>query len=145
MHSLLHVKSIAFSSIFFVYPSLHPCNHKGCTYLGAAQNHNQDPLRNILLTSKYFPVLCGVCKSVHTHFAQHLVFLQVPQDDWGGYPASGKDGEIPCRRMRSGSYIKAMGDDDSGDSDTSTKVSPKGITRRDAYRRSSSVDQPRTK
>ncbi|KAL8220507.1 UNVERIFIED_CONTAM: hypothetical protein K2H54_048518 [Gekko kuhli] len=47
--------------------------------------------------------------------------------------------------MRSGSYIKAMGDDDSGDSDTSTKVSPKGATRRDGYRRSSSVDQPRTK
>ncbi|XP_077193631.1 disks large-associated protein 3 isoform X2 [Paroedura picta] len=72
-------------------------------------------------------------------------YLQVPQDDWGGYPASGKDGEIPCRRMRSGSYIKAMGDDDSGDSDTSTKVSPKGATRREGYRRSSSVDQPRTK
>uniref|UniRef100_A0A8D2L1T0 DLG associated protein 3 n=1 Tax=Varanus komodoensis TaxID=61221 RepID=A0A8D2L1T0_VARKO len=70
--------------------------------------------------------------------AQRLFFLQVPQDDWGGYPASGKDGEIPCRRMRSGSYIKAMGDDDSGDSDTSTKVSPKGVTRRDGYRRSSS-------
>ncbi|XP_060640556.1 disks large-associated protein 3 isoform X2 [Anolis sagrei] len=71
-------------------------------------------------------------------------YLQVPQDDWGGYPASGKDGEIPCRRMRSGSYIKAMGDDDSGDSDASTKVSSKGVTRRDGYRRSSSVDQART-
>ncbi|XP_042297209.1 disks large-associated protein 3 isoform X2 [Sceloporus undulatus] len=70
-------------------------------------------------------------------------YLQVPQDDWGGYP-SGKDGEIPCRRMRSGSYIKAMGDDDSGDSDASTKVSSKGVTRRDGYRRSSSVDQART-
>ncbi|KAF7245700.1 Disks large-associated protein 3, partial [Varanus komodoensis] len=75
---------------------------------------------------------------IYAHFT-------VPQDDWGGYPASGKDGEIPCRRMRSGSYIKAMGDDDSGDSDTSTKVSPKGVTRRDGYRRSSSVDQARTK
>uniref|UniRef100_A0A8C7E6U8 DLG associated protein 3 n=1 Tax=Naja naja TaxID=35670 RepID=A0A8C7E6U8_NAJNA len=71
-------------------------------------------------------------------------YLQVPQDDWGGYPTSGKDGEIPCRRMRSGSYIKAMGDDDSGDSDTSTKVSPKEVARREAYRRSSSVDQART-
>uniref|UniRef100_A0A8C6YF86 DLG associated protein 3 n=1 Tax=Naja naja TaxID=35670 RepID=A0A8C6YF86_NAJNA len=58
-------------------------------------------------------------------------YLQVPQDDWGGYPTSGKDGEIPCRRMRSGSYIKAMGDDDSGDSDTSTKVSPKEVARRE--------------
>ncbi|KAM3829723.1 disks large-associated protein 3 [Vipera latastei] len=72
-------------------------------------------------------------------------YLQVPQDDWGGYPTSGKDGEIPCRRMRSGSYIKAMGDDDSGDSDTSTKVSHKEVARREAYRRSSSVDQARTK
>ncbi|XP_039209310.1 disks large-associated protein 3 isoform X2 [Crotalus tigris] len=71
-------------------------------------------------------------------------YLQVPQDDWGGYPTSGKDGEIPCRRMRSGSYIKAMGDDDSGDSDTSTKVSLKEVARREAYRRSSSVDQART-
>ncbi|ETE64771.1 Disks large-associated protein 3, partial [Ophiophagus hannah] len=71
--------------------------------------------------------------------------MTVPQDDWGGYPTSGKDGEIPCRRMRSGSYIKAMGDDDSGDSDTSTKVSPKEVARREAYRRSSSVDQARTK
>ncbi|XP_069079890.1 disks large-associated protein 3 isoform X1 [Pleurodeles waltl] len=72
-------------------------------------------------------------------------YLQVPQDEWGGYPGAGKEGEIPCRRMRSGSYIKAMGDDDSGDSDTSTRMSPKGVSRRDGYRRSSSIDQPRTK
>ncbi|KAG8451406.1 hypothetical protein GDO86_003571 [Hymenochirus boettgeri] len=71
-------------------------------------------------------------------------YLQVPPDEWGGYPVPGKEGEIPCRRMRSGSYIKAMGDDDSGDSDTSTKMSPKGATRRERYRRSSSVDHPRT-
>ncbi|XP_041438060.1 disks large-associated protein 3-like isoform X2 [Xenopus laevis] len=71
-------------------------------------------------------------------------YLQVPPDEWGGYPLPGKEGEIPCRRMRSGSYIKAMGDDDSGDSDTSTKMSPKGATRRERYRRSSSVDHPRT-
>nr|DBA33677.1 TPA: hypothetical protein GDO54_001323 [Pyxicephalus adspersus] len=72
-------------------------------------------------------------------------YLQVPPDEWGGYPVPGKEGEIPCRRMRSGSYIKAMGDDDSGDSDTSTKMSPKGASRRERYRRSSSVDHPRTK
>uniref|UniRef100_A0A8C3T7J8 DLG associated protein 3 n=1 Tax=Chelydra serpentina TaxID=8475 RepID=A0A8C3T7J8_CHESE len=71
-------------------------------------------------------------------------YLQVPQDEWSSYPAAGKDGEIPCRRMRSGSYIKAMGDDDSGDSEASAKVSPKGLSRRDGYRRSSSVDQART-
>uniref|UniRef100_A0A8B9MGI6 DLG associated protein 1 n=1 Tax=Accipiter nisus TaxID=211598 RepID=A0A8B9MGI6_9AVES len=41
--------------------------------------------------------------------------------------------EIPCRRMRSGSYIKAMGDDDSGDSDTSPKPSPKIAARRESY------------
>ncbi|XP_062054967.1 disks large-associated protein 2 [Lepus europaeus] len=51
-------------------------------------------------------------------------YLQVPQDEWGGYPAGGKDEEIPCRRMRSGSYIKAMGDEESGGSDSSPKTSP---------------------
>lgn len=71
--------------------------------------------------------------------------LQVPQDEWSGYPAVGKDGEIPCRRMRSGSYIKAMGDEDSADSDISSKVLPRAATRRDSYRRSSSADQARTK
>lgn len=35
--------------------------------------------------------------------------------------------------MRSGSYIKAMGDEDSGDSDTSPKPSPKVAARRESY------------
>ncbi|NWX37918.1 DLGP1 protein, partial [Notiomystis cincta] len=60
-------------------------------------------------------------------------YLQVPQDEWTGYTPRGKDEEIPCRRMRSGSYIKAMGDDDSGDSDTSPKPSPKIAARRESY------------
>ncbi|XP_007487720.1 disks large-associated protein 1 isoform X3 [Monodelphis domestica] len=61
-------------------------------------------------------------------------YLQVPQDEWSGYtPRGGKDDEIPCRRMRSGSYIKAMGDEDSGDSDTSPKPSPKIAARRESY------------
>ncbi|XP_022277257.1 disks large-associated protein 1 isoform X2 [Canis lupus baileyi] len=60
-------------------------------------------------------------------------YLQVPQDDWTGYTPRGKDDEIPCRRMRSGSYIKAMGDEDSGDSDTSPKPSPKVAARRESY------------
>ncbi|XP_074131858.1 disks large-associated protein 1 isoform X3 [Sminthopsis crassicaudata] len=61
-------------------------------------------------------------------------YLQVPQDEWTGYtPRGGKDDEIPCRRMRSGSYIKAMGDEDSGDSDTSPKPSPKIAARRESY------------
>ncbi|XP_073926355.1 disks large-associated protein 1 isoform X14 [Castor canadensis] len=58
---------------------------------------------------------------------------QVPQDEWTGYTPRGKDDQIPCRRMRSGSYIKAMGDEDSGDSDTSPKPSPKVAARRESY------------
>ncbi|XP_067862569.1 disks large-associated protein 2-like [Heptranchias perlo] len=64
-------------------------------------------------------------------------YLQVPQDEWGGgYPGVNKDGEIPCRRMRSGSYIKAMGDDESGDSDASPKMSPKGASQHESYLKS---------
>ncbi|XP_048831276.1 disks large-associated protein 2-like isoform X1 [Brienomyrus brachyistius] len=59
-------------------------------------------------------------------------YLQVPQDEWGGYPGAGKDEEIPCRRMRSGSYIKAMADDDSGESDGSPATSPQKSIRPDA-------------
>ena len=57
---------------------------------------------------------------------------QVPQDDWGGYPGDGKDDEIPCRRMRSSSYVKAMGDEESGESDSSPKTSPQKSVRPDA-------------
>ncbi|XP_061614563.1 disks large-associated protein 1-like isoform X1 [Phyllopteryx taeniolatus] len=60
-------------------------------------------------------------------------FLQVPQDDWGAFSPLAKDDEIPCRRMRSGSYIKAMAEDDSGDSDCSPKASPKVQARRASY------------
>ncbi|XP_034714003.1 uncharacterized protein dlgap2a isoform X2 [Etheostoma cragini] len=59
-------------------------------------------------------------------------YLQVPQDDWGGYPGGGKDDEIPCRRMRSSSYVKAMGDEESGESDSSPKTSPQKLVRPDA-------------
>ncbi|KAK2836441.1 hypothetical protein Q7C36_014310 [Tachysurus vachellii] len=74
---------------------------------------------------------------------RNLHYLQVPTDEWGGVGVSETGGEIPCRRMRSGSYIKAMGDDDSADSDTSPKTSPKRslIAQRDAFRRSISMDQ----
>lgn len=75
----------------------------------------------------------------------HITLPQVPSEDWGGGYAGAADiaGEIPCRRMRSGSYIKAMGDDDSVDSDTSPKASPKStlIAQRDAFRRAISMDQ----
>uniref|UniRef100_A0A3Q3VV49 Uncharacterized protein n=1 Tax=Mola mola TaxID=94237 RepID=A0A3Q3VV49_MOLML len=59
-------------------------------------------------------------------------YLQVPQDDWGGYPGDRKDDEIPCRRMRSSSYVKAMGDEESGESDSSPKASPQKSVRPDA-------------
>ncbi|KAJ7331930.1 hypothetical protein JRQ81_014110, partial [Phrynocephalus forsythii] len=57
----------------------------------------------------------------------------VPQGDWNNTLTRDKDNEIPCRRMRSGSYIKAMGDDDSEDSETSPKPSPKTAARRQSY------------
>ncbi|KTF96650.1 hypothetical protein cypCar_00012409 [Cyprinus carpio] len=58
---------------------------------------------------------------------------RVPQDEWGGFSSVGQDDEIPCRRMRSGSYIKAMAEEDSGDSDCSPKPSPKVQARRASY------------
>uniref|UniRef100_A0A3B3ZZA1 Discs, large (Drosophila) homolog-associated protein 1b n=1 Tax=Periophthalmus magnuspinnatus TaxID=409849 RepID=A0A3B3ZZA1_9GOBI len=57
----------------------------------------------------------------------------VPQDDWGGFCPLVKEDDIPCRRMRSGSYVKAMAEDDSGDSDGSPKPSPKVQARRASY------------
>ncbi|XP_034428203.1 disks large-associated protein 1 isoform X2 [Hippoglossus hippoglossus] len=60
-------------------------------------------------------------------------FLQVPQDDWSSFSPLAKEDEIPCRRMRSGSYIKAMAEEDSGDSDCSPKPSPKVQARRASY------------
>ncbi|XP_061909944.1 disks large-associated protein 4 [Entelurus aequoreus] len=63
-------------------------------------------------------------------------FLQVPVGDWAGTLGHGraKGTEIPCRRMRSGSYVKAMGDtEDSDDSEGSPKPSPKSAARRQSY------------
>ncbi|CAI5779696.1 disks large-associated protein 1 isoform X1 [Podarcis lilfordi] len=74
-----------------------------------------------------------VVKSETCQQERSCQYLQVPQDEWSGYTPHGKDDEIPCRRMRSGSYIKAMGDEDSGDSDTSPKPSPKIAARRESY------------
>ncbi|NXI79758.1 DLGP4 protein, partial [Rhipidura dahli] len=70
-------------------------------------------------------------KSCHQDLAYH--YLQVPQGEWNNALSRDKDSEIPCRRMRSGSYIKAMGDDDSEDSETSPKPSPKTAARRQSY------------
>ncbi|XP_044520283.1 disks large-associated protein 4 isoform X3 [Gracilinanus agilis] len=71
-------------------------------------------------------------KSCHQDLAYH--YLQVPPSEWNSsLSRTGGDSEIPCRRMRSGSYIKAMGDEDSEDSDTSPKPSPKTAARRQSY------------
>ncbi|XP_041103775.1 disks large-associated protein 1-like isoform X1 [Polyodon spathula] len=74
-----------------------------------------------------------VMKSETCQQERSCQYLQVPQDEWTGFTSLGKDDEIPCRRMRSGSYIKAMADDDSGESDTSPKPSPKIQARRASY------------
>nr|XP_020459561.1 disks large-associated protein 2-like isoform X4 [Monopterus albus] len=70
-------------------------------------------------------------------------YLQVPQDEWSGYPGE-RDEEIPCRRMRSSSYVKAMGevDDESSDSDTSPKTSPQKAIRPDALVLKSAMHRP---
>ncbi|XP_060692422.1 disks large-associated protein 4-like isoform X2 [Hemiscyllium ocellatum] len=71
-------------------------------------------------------------KSYHHDLASQ--YLKVPlHEDWSSTLSRGKVGEIPCRRMRSGSYIKAMGDDDSEDSEMSPKPSPKTAARRQSY------------
>ncbi|KAM4611100.1 disks large-associated protein 4 [Polymixia lowei] len=73
-------------------------------------------------------------KSCHQDLAHQ--YLQVPLGDWAGTLGHGRAGgtEIPCRRMRSGSYVKAMGDiEDSEDSEGSPKPSPKTAARRQSY------------
>ncbi|XP_029358753.1 disks large-associated protein 4 isoform X2 [Echeneis naucrates] len=65
-------------------------------------------------------------------------YLQVGRrGDWSSTLGhSGGANEIPCRRMRSGSYVKAMGDmEDSDDSEGSPKPSPKTAARRQSYLR----------
>uniref|UniRef100_A0A672IXH6 Discs, large (Drosophila) homolog-associated protein 4b n=1 Tax=Salarias fasciatus TaxID=181472 RepID=A0A672IXH6_SALFA len=65
-------------------------------------------------------------------------YLQVGRrGDWSAtLGRSGGANEIPCRRMRSGSYVKAMGDmEDSDDSEGSPKPSPKSAARRQSYLR----------
>ncbi|XP_040902662.1 disks large-associated protein 4 isoform X2 [Toxotes jaculatrix] len=90
-------------------------------------------------------------KSCHQDLTQQ--FLQVggpvPLGDWAGTLGRGRarGTEIPCRRMRSGSYVKAMGDlEDSEDSEGSPKPSPKSAARRQSYlkatQRSLSEQQP---
>ncbi|KAL7851672.1 hypothetical protein AOLI_G00220280 [Acnodon oligacanthus] len=75
---------------------------------------------------------CTNATRANRHLDWALRARAVPQDEWGGFPL-GKDEDIPCRRMRSGSYVKAMAEDDSGDSDGSPKPSPKMQARRASY------------
>ncbi|XP_029911315.1 disks large-associated protein 4 isoform X1 [Myripristis murdjan] len=75
-------------------------------------------------------------KSCHQDLAHQ--YLQVPLGDWSGTLGRGRarGTEIPCRRMRSGSYVKAMGDpEESEDSEGSPKPSPKSAARRQSYLR----------
>ncbi|KAF6087822.1 DLG associated protein 4 [Phyllostomus discolor] len=80
-------------------------------------------------------------KSCHQGLAYH--YLQVPGGggEWSTALLSPREadttaeGHIPCRRMRSGSYIKAMGDEDSDESAGSPKPSPKTAARRQSYLR----------
>ncbi|XP_064155521.1 disks large-associated protein 4 isoform X1 [Anguilla rostrata] len=78
-------------------------------------------------------------KSCHQDLAYHYLQVggRVPLGDWNSTlgPSRGSS-EIPCRRMRSGSYVKAMGDlEDSEDSEGSPKPSPKSAARRQSYQR----------
>ncbi|KAL1021066.1 hypothetical protein UPYG_G00008280 [Umbra pygmaea] len=77
-------------------------------------------------------------KSKSCHQDLTCQYLQVPLGDWSAtLGGRGRPGglEIPCRRMRSGSYVKAMGegDQDSEDSEGSPKPSPKSAARRQSY------------
>ncbi|XP_040186451.1 disks large-associated protein 4 isoform X3 [Rana temporaria] len=73
----------------------------------------------------------ALLKSKSCHQDLSYQYLQVPSGEWAGGPMKGED--IPCRRMRSGSYIKAMGDADSEDSEGSPQPSPKTAARRQSY------------
>ncbi|KAJ8400551.1 hypothetical protein AAFF_G00393200 [Aldrovandia affinis] len=76
-------------------------------------------------------------KSCHQDLACHYLQVRgrVPPGDWNSTLGRGAgSSEIPCRRMRSGSYVKAMGDlEDSEDSEGSPKPSPKSAARRQSY------------
>ncbi|KAK1795402.1 hypothetical protein P4O66_010583 [Electrophorus voltai] len=90
-----------------------------------------------LALSPSLPVFLSLSLSVHFSLPRslHLACPQVPQDEWSGFSALSRDEEIPCRRMRSGSYMKAMAEDDSAESDCSPRPSPKAQARRASYLR----------
>ena len=78
----------------------------------------------------------GACVQTGLANQRCVWMLQVPLGDGSATLGRGRLGgtEIPCRRMRSGSYVKAMGDlEDSEDSEGSPKPSPKSAARRQSY------------
>ncbi|XP_060775486.1 disks large-associated protein 4 isoform X2 [Neoarius graeffei] len=75
-------------------------------------------------------------KSCQQELACHYLQVRGRMPSTGEWSGTLGRGEIPCRRMRSGSYVKAMGDlEDSDDSDSSLKPSPKTAARRQSYLR----------
>ncbi|KAI5109181.1 disks large-associated protein 4 isoform X1 [Silurus meridionalis] len=75
-------------------------------------------------------------KSCQQELACHYLQVRGRMPSTGDWSGTLGRGEIPCRRMRSGSYVKAMGDlEDSDDSDNSLKPSPKTSARRQSYLR----------
>ncbi|XP_073776437.1 disks large-associated protein 1 isoform X10 [Danio rerio] len=116
----------------------HPDKSQSQYFLEAYNTINDQALKNSRSNNDLGK--CSTCTSIPLSVdASQLVkksswssSLTVPQDEWGGFPL-GKDEDIPCRRMRSGSYVKAMAEDDSGDSDGSPKPSPKMQARRASY------------
>ncbi|MGH0167477.1 UNVERIFIED_CONTAM: hypothetical protein FKN15_052918 [Acipenser sinensis] len=78
----------------------------------------------------------AMLKSKPCHQDLACQYLQVPAGEWNSKLSRDRTGgssQIPCRRMRSGSYIKAMADEDSEDSEGSPKPSPKTAARRQSY------------
>ncbi|KAK1156211.1 hypothetical protein AOXY_G26343 [Acipenser oxyrinchus oxyrinchus] len=78
----------------------------------------------------------AMLKSKSCHQDLTCQYLQVPAGEWNSTLSRDRTGgssQIPCRRMRSGSYIKAMADEDSEDSEGSPKPSPKTAARRQSY------------
>lgn len=94
---------------------------------------NNDVKCSTCSSSSALPLVPALDGPVQVKKSSWSSTLTVPQDDWSSFSPLGKDDEIPCRRMRSGSYIKAMAEEDSGDSDCSLKPSPKVQTRRASY------------
>lgn len=96
-----------------------------CNYLQVGQRVST----NMFHLSQYI----YYCTLINIYFFAFILL----QGDWSSSLGRSRGAnEIPCRRMRSGSYVKAMGDmEDSDDSEGSPKPSPKMAARRQSYLR----------